>query len=111
MHGPRLPHTAEAMEAHPAVDTILPVPQAAVTGAVMVATAMAAGAVAQPAAIGAVMVATAMAAGALHRAAAVVTITTPAVAAAVVIITTPAAAAAVTGRRAALRAAGTRILS
>ncbi len=95
--------------AHPAVDIIPPVLQAAVTGATMPATAMAVGAGAQPAltAAGAVMPATAMAVGALLRAAAV-TITTPAAVAVATIIGRLLLPAVVIGRRAALRAVGTR---
>ncbi len=100
--------------AHPA-DTILPVPLAVAIGAVMApAMVMAVGAVAQLAVIAvwvtAVTAATATAAG--EPLLPVVVDTTMALAAAAAAVTTmalAAAAAAVTGRRAALRAVGTRI--
>jgi hypothetical protein len=112
--GPRSPHGADmgTRAAHPAADTIPPVPQAVGIGAATVVAMVMAGVVAQPAEpvewVGADMAATA-AAGEPLLPAAVVTTIMPAVAAAVTIITGLLHPAAAIGRRAALRAAGTRI--
>ena len=110
--GPRSPHGADmgTQAAHPAADTIQRVPQAVVIG-VATAVAMAtAGVDVQPVEpvewAGAAM-ATAAAGEPLLPAA--VTTTMPAVAAAVTIITGLLHPAAAIVRRAALRAAGTRI--
>jgi hypothetical protein len=111
--GPRSPHGADmgTRAAHPAADTIPPVPQAVGIGAATVAATATAGVDVQPAepvewATAAMATA---AAGEPLLPAAVVTTTMPAVAAAVTIITGLLHPAAAIGRRAALQAAGTRI--
>jgi hypothetical protein len=111
MPGRRFPHTAAAMEvAHP-VDTILRVPLAVAIGAAMALAMVMAGAVAQLVVLAAWAGAVTVAIGEPLLPA--VEDTTMALAAAAADTTTPlaaaAAAAAVTGRRAALRAVGTRI--
>ncbi len=94
--------------AHPAADTILRAPQAAVIGVATVAAMVMAGAVVQLAAPIVAGAATAtVVAGDLLRPA--VTTTTPAVAAVVIITTGLLPPAEAIGRRAALQAAGTRI--
>jgi hypothetical protein len=106
MPGRRLPHGAAAtLVGHPVADTILRVPQAVVIGAAMRAMVMPAGVVAQPAGMAGAV--TAAIGELLLRA---VDTTTPLAAAAVaIIIGRHLRPAAVIGRRAALRAAGTRI--
>ncbi len=115
MLGPRSQHGADmgTQAAHPAADTIQPVPQAVVIG-VATAVAMAtAGVVVQPVEpvvwVGAATAATAMAAAGEHLLPAAVTTTMPAVAAVDTIIGRLLLPAAAIIRRAALRAAGTRI--
>ena len=96
MPGHRSPHTAAATPAgHPVADTILRVHRAVVIGAAMVVAMVMAGAVAQ-------LAVRAVWAGAVTAA------TGEPLLPAVDTTMVPAAAAAVIGRRAALRAAGTR---